>query len=393
MNQPAYCTILARNYLPAALSLSESLLQHGDGTPLTIFLIDATDETELPETPGVRWMHPGMLDLPERTVLELAMSYDLVEFATAVKPLVLGALLREHEQAVYLDPDTYVVSPMDELSPALAASPGGIVLTPHYLSPPPPGNQFSEGHLLYVGFYNLGFCAVDRRAQEFLTWWWGHLATECLHEPLAGLFVDQKWVDIGGGLFDASSLRHRGYNVGVANLHERPIARDEDGYYIAGTDDRLRLFHFHAFDPRRPELLTTRFNLSDGRTQEKYLQELAREYADIMLAKDAQLGPQPPYPYNADTSGRPFSRRLRHAYRDALVDADNLPSPFLPEEAGDFERWRRRARRSVRRLMLSDLAKVMRMALPEEYERIKRSAPRVTNRLRGRIIEKSGWMG
>ena len=120
-------------------------------------------------------MHPGMLDLAERTVLELAMSYDLVEFATAVKPLVLRSLLAEHEQVAYLDPDTYVVAPMEELCPALDASAGGIVLTPHYLRPVPPGSQFSEGHLLHVGAYNLGFCAVDRRAGEFLDWWWEHL--------------------------------------------------------------------------------------------------------------------------------------------------------------------------------------------------------------------------
>jgi hypothetical protein len=392
MAQPAYCTILARNYLPAALTLSESLRQHGDGTTLTIFLIDATEDTELPEVPGVRWMHPGMLDLPERSVLELAMSYDLVEFATAVKPLVLGALLREHEQAVYLDPDTYVVSPMEELGPSLESG-AGILLTPHYLEPPPAGSQFSEGHLLHVGFYNLGFCAVDRRAANFLTWWWGHLSTECLHEPLAGLFVDQKWCDIGGGLFDAKSLRHRGYNVSAANLHERPIARDEDGYYIGGTDDRLRLFHFHAFDPRHPEVLTTRVTLTDGRTRQEALQELSREYADEVLAKDRQLGPQPAYRYAADTAGRPFTRRMRHAYRvGALADPATLPSPFLPDEAEDYERWRRRSRRLTRRLMLSDVAKAMRMSLPVEYERVKRHLPGMTTRLRGRIIEKSGWM-
>src|SRR3954453_19355754 len=148
MEQPAYFTILARNYLPAALALGESLRTHGDGTALAVLLIDATDETELPVIPGVRWMHPGMLDLDQRTMLELAMSYDLVEFATAVKPLVFQALLREHEQVAYLDPDTYAVSPMEEISPALDASGGGIVLTPHYLHPVPEGSPFTEGHLL-----------------------------------------------------------------------------------------------------------------------------------------------------------------------------------------------------------------------------------------------------
>src|SRR5882757_5682845 len=124
MTQPAYFTILARNYLPAALALGESLQEHGDGTPLTVFLIDATEETELPEVEGVRWMHPGSIDLDPRTALELQMSYMLIEFATAVKPLVVKKLLAEHEQVAYLDPDTYVVSPMDELSPALEQSKG-----------------------------------------------------------------------------------------------------------------------------------------------------------------------------------------------------------------------------------------------------------------------------
>jgi hypothetical protein len=390
MTQPAYCTILARNYLPAALALAESLREHGGGTQLAIFLTDAGDDTELPELQGVRWMHPGMLDLPERTVLELAMGYDLVEFATAVKPLVLQALLREHEQVAYLDPDTYVVSPMEELSPALDGS-AGIVLTPHYLEPVPLGSEFSEGHLLHVGTYNLGFCAVDRRAAEFLDWWWGHLRRECLHDPIAGLFVDQKWVDLGSVLFGGASLRHRGYNTSVVNLHERPIGRDEDGYVIAGTEDRLRLYHFHAFDPRRPDELTTRLKLSDRTADQEGLQVLARAYADLVLEKEELIGPQPAYRYATDTSRRRIPRRLRHAYRvAALAEPGTLPSPFLPEEAEGYERWRRQSWGLVGKLMLSDVAKGVRCALPEEYESIKRRLPGLSERLRGRFIEKGG---
>jgi len=76
MTTPAYCTILARNYLPSALTLSDSLRRHDSEFPLVVFLIDATAETELPDIEGVRWMRPASLELPERTLLELAMSYD-----------------------------------------------------------------------------------------------------------------------------------------------------------------------------------------------------------------------------------------------------------------------------------------------------------------------------
>ncbi len=390
----ACCTILARNYLPRALMLSESLREHGTGTPLVVFLTDATARTELPEVPGIRWMGPDELDLPERTVLELAMSYDLVEFATALKPLVLQTLLREFEQVIYLDPDTYLTSPMAELGSALDDS-SGIVLTPHYLEPNLSGQRFSEGHLLHVGVYNLGFCAVNRDAEAFLSWWWGHLRSECLHGPLDGLFTDQKWMDVGAVLFSATTLRHYGYNVSVGNLHERPVARDADGYHIASTGDRLRLFHFHAFDPHHPEDLYDRPSTSAAATARmtgsEALVELSRRYAAALLDKQRTLGPQPDYRYGSDSTGRPISRRMRHAFRTvALAEPGTVPSPFVAAEADDYERWRRGARALAARLMLSDLAKGARCALPEEYDALKHRFPRLTRTLRGRYVEDNG---
>jgi hypothetical protein len=402
MSSLAYCTILAQNYLPSALALNDSLLRFdtdGPGrAPLHVMLIDATPQTELPAIEGVRWMTPWSLDLPERTMLELMMSYDLVEFATAIKPLVFRKLLAEHEQVAYLDPDTYQLSPMDELSPALRDG-AGIVLTPHYVEPVPLQNAFSEGHLLVVGVYNLGFCAVDRRAGAMLDWWWSHLRSECIHDPIAGLFVDQKWMDIGAVLFDATSLQHRGYNVSVANLHERPIARDEDGYYVASSGDRLRLFHFHAFDPLAPEALYTRRRTAAEREvsgQGEALRELAEAYAAIVLEKRALLGPAPAYRYNSDTTGRRISRRMRHAYRVAVAaDPRSVPSPFVAAEAADYERWRRstKGRGLAAKLILSDVAKGLRCAMPEEYGTLKRRLPGLTRALRERYVEDSGMWG
>jgi hypothetical protein len=389
-------TILARNYLPNALTLSDSLRRHGNGTPLVVFVTDATPQTELPEIDGVRWMRPADLDLPERAVLELLMFYDLVEFATAVKPLIMQNLLRDHEQVVYLDPDTYLVSEMAELDLALSDG-AGIVLTPHYLTPPPPGSPFSEGHLLHAGVYNLGFCAVNRDAQQLLDWWWDHLRSECLHDPLSGLFVDQKWMDVGSVLFGASVLRHYGYNVGAGNVHERQLARDSDGcYYIEGSGDRLRLFHFHAFDPHRPESLYNRLRTSNGSvpTENETLRSLCQEYAAAVLEKRELIGPQPPYIYASDTAGRRISRRMRHAYRvAALADPGRVPSPFIAEEAADYERWRRSALPLVGRLTLSDLAKGVRCAIPEEYDKVKHRFPGLVRRLRGRYLEETGLWG
>jgi hypothetical protein len=123
------------------------------------------------------------------------------------------------------------------------------------------------------------------------------------------------------------------------------------------------------------------------------VQDLAREYGALVLERREEIGPQPDYPYGSDAAGRRITRRMRHAYRVASLTEDgSLPSPFVPAEAESYERWRRGARGLAGRLMLSDVAKAMRMALPEEYERVKRRLPGLTTSLRGRFIEKSGWL-
>ena len=384
----AYTTILSTNYLAKALTLAETLQRHHPGARLTVLVIDSADAAHLAgvRQEGVEIVGTDILGLPHRDVLRLATIYDLVELATAVKPLLLKALLVDAEQAAYLDPDTYVTSPMVELSPDLEGSEGGILLTPHFLDPVPPGAELTEGHLLTVGVYNLGFCAVDRRALPFLDWWWGHLEHECLWDPLSGLFVDQKWCDIGSVTFRAGAWRHRGYNVSVANLHERPIVLDDAGYGIAGHLDRLRLFHFHAFDTSRPEELSTRLATSTAhlRTEGTAIDQLCREYADALIAHEQALPPADPYPYWTDTRGRRVSRQLRRAWRiEERRRTEPLPSPFLAEEAAAYDSWRRRALKTEARELMGDAVKSARLALPEEYGRLRNRFPRLVGKLRG----------
>lgn len=388
-----YCTILSTNYLPKALALAESLRRHEDGAILRILFIDVAEDEQLPELPGVAGLSTASLGLSRRSVRELVMSYDLVEFATAVKPLLLQHLLRQAEQVVYLDPDTYLTAPLVELPGALEASAGGILLTPHFLGPPPPGTDHTDGHLLLVGVNNLGFCAVDRRSLPALEWWWSHLQAECLYDPLAGLFVDQKWMDIGSSHFQAASFRHAGYNVSVANLWERPLVLDDEGYRIASTGDRLRLFHFHAFDSSAPEKLSLRAQDSYAHLvqDDSVLLQLCKEYAAVLSSYEESVPAAAPYVYATDTRGRTITRQLRRAYgRDRQRSAVPLPSPFDPSEAAAYERWRRGAWLAIGRGLLQEGAKCVRIVLPEEYDRVKRRFPRLAGKLNDRFSGGTG---
>jgi hypothetical protein len=392
----AYCTILSTNYLPKALSLADSLRRHEDGAALKILFIDIASEDGLPQLSGVECLSTASLGLPRRSLLHLAMAYDLVELATAVKPLLLKALLEENDQVIYLDPDTYLTSPMVELSPALQNSVGGILLTPHFLLPAPADAEITDGHTLLAGVYNLGFCAVDRRADGFLDWWWDHLRDACLYDPLSGLFYDQKWMDIGSSLYQAGIFRHFGYNVGIANLPERPLAEDRDGYYISSTGERLRLFHFHAFDSSSPEKLSVRFRHSNENAlqDDSVVLGLSKEYASLLSTFEVSRPVAPPYPYATDTRGRRISRQLRRAYRVAAQqEGASLPSPFEPSEAAAYEVWRRRAWQGMARGLLGDAAKCVRIVLPEEYDRVKKRFPRLADKLNNRFSDGAGLWG
>ncbi len=268
-------------------------------------------------------------------------------------------------------------------------------MTPHFLHPPPPDSEITDGHMLTVGINNLGFCGVDRRAGPFLEWWWGHLREECLCDPLSGLFVDQKWVDLGGSLFQAASFRHAGYNVGVANLSERELEARPEGYFIASTGEPLRLFHFHAFDSSAPEKLSLRFR-HEGELDkdDSVVLQLCKEYAEVLISFEQSLPPAPPYPYWTDTSGRRIARQIRHAYqRDLLSHGESLPSPFLQPDAAAYDRWRRKAWGPVARGLMDRAAKCVRLVLPEEWESVKKRFPKLSGQLTDRFSGGSGIWG
>lgn len=391
MTGPTYCTILATNYLPKALALADSLARHDRGE-LVVLLIDAQsaddhDLPDLPDLPGVRIVGTDFLGLPLDDVLAMTTYYDLVEFATAVKPLFFKRLLEDSEQVFYLDPDTYLTSPMEELPGELAASTGGVLLTPHFLHPIPPEAPVTEGHLLQVGVYNLGFCGFDRRAIPALDWWWARLQWDCLFDYLNGLFVDQKWMDMGSDLFEARSLRHHGYNVGVVNLHERPLGLDADGFHIVGTEDRLRLFHFHAFDTSRPQELSTRFDMSTAhmRTESAAVDQLCKEYAADVMRHEERLPVAPAYRYWNDTEGRRIPRRLRRAWRVQARSGHRPPSPFVAADAAAWTAWRRSAWKTLAKELSVDAAKSARMSMPEEFGNFKKRFPKAVNAVTSRM--------
>lgn len=374
-----YCTVVAQNYLPQALALYDSVRRVEPDKELVVLVVDA-DRRELQDgRPGLRIATTDVLGLSEREVLELAAIYDVVEFSTSIKPLFFKSLLGEAEVVAYLDPDMMVVSPLTELVPLVKEH--GIVLTPHFLEPIPKSvGHITEGHDLTVGIFNLGFCAVGRSAVPFLDWWWSHLERECLIYPLLGVFVDQKWVDVGANYYQAHSLRHSGYNVGPWNLHERRFEEAGGQFRMTTTGDELRLLHFSGFNPSDPESISVRLSVDLREVGDEFpaLKAVSHEYARAVLEAQNVLGPAPEYGFARDAEGTELSKRTRRAYRRALLEARagvRLPSPFRGEEVARFRAWKRRAVTARLGVTLGDAAIAAKYALPDEFAVVKKRLP------------------
>ena len=247
-------TLCSNNYLAQARILAASVRQHQPSWTFIIGLVDKKDAGipydsfgyEVIEMSGVE---PG--------IDALAGKYNIIELNTCLKPTFFQYLFgpRNAEQVIYLDPDTRLYGPLEEVEKLLADQ--DIILTPHILSPIAQDGLFPDEPLfLNYGLYNLGFLALRRTGQtlRFLQWWKDRTYLKGYDLPAKGLFTDQLWINLAPLYFDKVwILRHPGYNMGPWNLHERSL-KGRDGQFFLESGEPLAFYHFSNFKPAVPRL-------------------------------------------------------------------------------------------------------------------------------------------
>ncbi len=245
-------TIAARNFIPYARVLHDSLRQHNPGIRFVLGLCDQRagfNEAEL----GFEVIDlPGLRDM---RVWGMAERYNITELCTAIKPLLFRRLMARHpgHAILYLDPDIYVTGPLQEVHDAFQAG-AQVVLTPHVLEPGSRPELFPNDTPLRFGIYNLGFLGIRDTAEtrRLMAWWADRLERECVIDVPRGLFVDQKWADLFPALIDrVHVLRHAGYNVAYWNVLERQVELGPDGWSANGVP--LRFAHFSGHELTKPE--------------------------------------------------------------------------------------------------------------------------------------------
>jgi hypothetical protein len=329
----AYFSICSLNYLHFARTLAQSLRAAVPHAELYLFVADRWNEAAAaavaaaPELQAVAVEAIGIANLRD-----MAFRYDILEFNTSVKPFCFEYLFdrKGFDRAIYLDPDTYVLKPLDHVLQAFSGG-ADCILTPHVTQPIDDGGYPGEKELMLSGIFNLGFAAFANSAdaRKFLAWWRQKLTTGCVRDTANGVFVDQRYCDFAPAFIGRLTvLRHPGYNLAYWNVMYRRVEASDGGYVAGGQP--VHFVHFSGIDPQRPDLVSRfqdRFRRADlgalGRLYDDYLARLARN--------DVSSGLQfsnIPYGFGALTSGTPIDPAMRLAYRHATKGIPRQDDPF-----------------------------------------------------------------
>jgi len=237
-----FFTICSRNFAGYSGALWSSLRKIYPDVKFYLVLCD--DENGF-DYPALQYPILKMRDLGISNIDNMKLKYNITELNTSLKPFAFEYLFNLHpgEPVVYLDPDIFVVSRLEELEQNFRDG-YDCVLTPHICEPAEYA-EMSDLKFLTYGIYNFGFCALRDTPQtrRLVAWWGRRLEEYCSIDSARGLFVDQKWGDYFAAFIEKTKiLRHPGYNVAYWNLAQRKLTM-RDGQWLSNGLP-LRFIHF-----------------------------------------------------------------------------------------------------------------------------------------------------
>jgi glycosyltransferase involved in cell wall biosynthesis len=332
------CTIVAKNYVAHARVLARTYAEHHPGARTWVLVIDDAAGWIDPADEPFELVTPADVDIP--TFDQMVCLYSVLELSTAVKPFFLTHLTERVglDKIAYVDPDIQVHDDLSEIERLLDDH--TMVVTPHLTEPlPRDGRRPSETEILMSGSFNLGFLGLRRGegSRLLLDWWAERLATDCIVDPEAGLFVDQRWMDFSPGLVDSFHvLRDPGYNVAYWNLATRELAGEPGAWTVNGRP--LRFFHFSGYDPDHRARLSKHQNRVEV-TPGSPLARICEVYGEALVANGYHDVKGWPYSWGELPNGLTVDAPIRDAYRDG-VEAGRLEQPpFSERGAAELVEW------------------------------------------------------
>jgi hypothetical protein len=240
----AFCTYFDHRYLPRALTLFESLRQHGSRDEIWALCMTETCAELLtrlkPE--GVHELRLSDLEEASPSLLSARSTRSTIEFYFTCTPLLIQFVFAQSplvETVTYLDADIYFFGPPEDVFAEIGAAPVAII--PHNYPP-------RLKRLERFGIYNVGWVSFARgeEAQACLRWW----AESCLawcydYVDADGRFADQGYLNwFPEKAPHLAILRHPGMNLAPWNVANSRIEGSEGRVTVDGRP--LLFFHFHG---------------------------------------------------------------------------------------------------------------------------------------------------
>ena len=337
----AVFSIVAKNYIPMANALGDSVKRTHPDVPF--FVVVADNEDGVIEFSEQRYPIISAVELGIDKLDEMAFKYNVTEFCTALKPFVFSYLFQQgFQRIIYFDPDIYVFSPLDAIFNSLRQS--SLVVTPHICTLEQTYTGLvPEGMLMHAGIFNFGFCAIanSENGLRIVEWWKVRLADQCYADKIDGLHTDQKWMDFMPSLInDLYIERGLEYNMAIWNWHERRIEDRQGQFWVENRIDGsgampLCFFHYSnfafsqaadllRFRPKYIEKFTDLYEVSDH-----YAKQLANE----SIAEYSRLYT---YSYATFDNGVAITHFHRRLFRRLLESGYTFTEPFSTKTSASF---------------------------------------------------------
>ncbi len=291
-------TIVAKNYLPFARVLGESLRRWHPDVPFYVALVDEPEGLFDPAEEAFPMLGLAELGIPR--LADFCFRYTRREAVSAAKPYLLRTLLdMGHGSVLFLDADMEVLGELGPLLERVAQR--SLTLTPHALGP----GMSVDGELnvLQCGVFNGGVVGVSAgaEARAFLDWWAARAREYCRYSIEDGMHLDQRWLDYAPSFVTGLAVeRDMAYNVAYWNLFERTDA------------EAWRLFHYSGFDPMEPGQVSRYW--PSKRMEDTGAATLFAGYAERVLAAGYAETRVWPYAFDRFANGEAIPLAVRELY-------------------------------------------------------------------------------
>jgi glycosyltransferase involved in cell wall biosynthesis len=339
------CAVGSR--LAFARVLAESIRGLRPDWPITVLVIPGEHPLELRDGEPFEPLHLDYLDDAALVRSLHATTYEKQDRLAG--PALVERLLRAGAgQVLYLSPESLMLTAPVELERALEAY--DAVVVPRLRGVLPDDGERPDATDLGVqgdlddGMFAVRNTAEGRRVAE----WW---ADQARAATVAISAVESAGADppervaatpllsavrsfAGVGVLDAL-----GYGVSAWNLHERPLARAEDGSLTAGGEV-VSILRLPTFRPDRPWWLAD-FATRSPVLDDPVLEPLCADYASRVRDAGwgiADDGPEHPI-RNLLGNGLRYDRRLRRLHHKAVVAGEDFGDIFTPAGAEAFTAW------------------------------------------------------